>query len=260
MKTIRLLILAAVVLFATNANAQTEEINKARSDIAELLKNKATVSKTLNKENANYDKNTRYYWGTQENILVLEDRIEFRLKKKSTLIYFSDLADYTIYATTGEKHTSGAVIGDFLIMLEGEVNGIKLADALKFIQSQIQNQKMGKQYGPRLILFEPVAANYRALKLKPQVSEEQRKYIVQANSFNDQKNYTKAIALYIKAIETDQTSYPAAYSNLALLSAQVGNYYDAVYYMKKYLMLMPEAEDARSAQDKIYAWEAQLGL
>jgi len=27
--------------------------------------------------------------------------------------------------------------------------------------------------------------------------------------------------------------------------------------MKKYLMLEPEASDARSAQDKIYEWKAQ---
>jgi hypothetical protein len=28
--------------------------------------------------------------------------------------------------------------------------------------------------------------------------------------------------------------------------------------MKKYLMLVPEAEDARAAQDKIYEWEAEI--
>jgi len=29
--------------------------------------------------------------------------------------------------------------------------------------------------------------------------------------------------------------------------------------MKKYLLLEPEATDARSAQDKIYEWEAKTG-
>jgi len=28
--------------------------------------------------------------------------------------------------------------------------------------------------------------------------------------------------------------------------------------MKKYLMLVPDAEDARGAQDKIYEWEAWI--
>ncbi len=63
--------------------------------------------------------------------------------------------------------------------------------------------------------------------------------------------------MYLKAIEVDQTAYPAAYSNLALLSAQIDNYEAAIYYLKKYLMLEPE--DARAAQDKIYEWEGKLG-
>jgi hypothetical protein len=48
---------------------------------------------------------------------------------------------------------------------------------------------------------EPIAARYCALKEIPPVSEELRKYIVQANMFNQQKQYYKAIALYNKAME-----------------------------------------------------------
>jgi len=56
----------------------------------------------------------------------------------------------------------------------------------------------------------------------------------------------------------DQTAYPSAYSNLALLLAQIHMFDAAIYNMKKYLLLEPEAADARSAQDKIYEWKAQL--
>ena len=59
-------------------------------------------------------------------------------------------------------------------------------------------------------------------------------------------------------IDLGQTAYPAAYYNLALLLAQTQRFSKAIYNMKKYLMLEPEVEDARSAQDKIYLWEAQL--
>lgn len=115
-----------------------------------------------------------------------------------------------------------------------------------------------RKFASDLLLFEPVAAKYRELKVKPTVKEEQRKYIVQANSFNEQKTYSKAIELYKKAIELDRTAYPAAYSNLALLSSQEKKYNAAIYYMKMYLLLAPDATDARSAQDKIYEWEAQI--
>jgi len=266
MKTSRLIILLPIVMLTVLANAQIRETEKAKTNIAELLTNKARVLKTLDKSDANYDETIRYPWGNQKNIFVLDDRIVFRRKKESTIIYFADLANYEIYLTTDEKDNAGAIIGEFLILLDGKENGVKLANNLIFIKDQIlietkkkKSEKMEKLYGPQLILFEPIAAHYKALKMKPPVSEEQRRFIVQANSFNEQKDYYKAIELYHKAITIDQTSYPAAYSNLALLSAQVSNFYEAIFYMKKYLMLEPDADDARSAQDKIYLWEARLG-
>ena len=115
-----------------------------------------------------------------------------------------------------------------------------------------------KEMERQLTLFEPLAAKYRELVIKPPVSEEQRKYIVQANSLNQRKDYAGAIDLYLKAIELDPVAYPPAYFNLALLSAQMRRYHPAVSYMKQYLMLVPDAKDARSAQDKIYEWEIMM--
>jgi tetratricopeptide (TPR) repeat protein len=130
----------------------------------------------------------------------------------------------------------------------------ELADYLfYFEQYYIHNSK--QRCDSLITLFQPIAGKYRELEVKPIVSEEQRKYIVQANSFNEQKAYNIAIDLYMKATEIDQTSYPAAYYNLALLSINVNQFYGAIFYMKKYLMLVPDAEDARAAQDKIYEWE-----
>ena len=110
----------------------------------------------------------------------------------------------------------------------------------------------------RLALFEPLAAEYRSLKLKPRMPEEQRKLVVQADALNQQKEYIKAIERYQKAIEINQTSYPGAYFNLALLSAQTKEFRSAIFYMKHYLLLEPDAKDARTAQDKIYEWELML--
>jgi len=258
-KSDAILAISFIMIFAANASGQTMKIDKAKAEISELLKNKAVVMKTADKDDPKYDSTVRYSWGDEKNIFVFEDRIEFRKKKESTVINFAELRDYRIFSTSDQQNNEGVVLGDFLIMLNGNINGKKLADDFIFLQDEIGNQAMEKEYAPQLVLFEPVAANYRSLEIKPQVPEEQRKFIVQANSFNEQKNFRKAIELYLKATEVDQTSYPDAYSNLALLSAQVGNYYQAVYYMKKYLMLVPEASDARAAQDKIYVWQGMTG-
>jgi len=129
----------------------------------------------------------------------------------------------------------------------------KFADALYSIQKL--NMEVENEQAKRLAEFESLAAQYRALAIKPPVSEEQRRLIVQANALNQRKDYGGAIDLYLKAVELDPVSYPAAYFNLALLYAQQQRYNKAIAYMKPYLMLVPEAPDARSAQDKIYEWE-----
>ena len=90
------------------------------------------------------------------------------------------------------------------------------------------------------------------------MSEEQRKNIVLVDMMTRRKDYTQAINLYIKVINLDPVSYPEAYFNLALLSEQMKRYNMAVYYIKLYLMLVPEGQDSRKARDKIYEWEAMM--
>jgi tetratricopeptide (TPR) repeat protein len=142
--------------------------------------------------------------------------------------------------------------GEQIFEIEGDFEYLKkIADYLWFIYKTRMKEELRE--------FEPIAAKYRESSIKPQMSEEQRKYIVQANAFSQEKNYTEAINKNLKAVELNQTAFPAAYSNLALLSAQIQKYEDAIFYMTKYLMLVPDAEDARSAQDKIYEWESKNG-
>lgn len=105
--------------------------------------------------------------------------------------------------------------------------------------------------------FDFIAAKYRALKEKPSISEDERKFIVQANAMSQLKNYKQAIEFYEKAIQVDPTN-PMVYNNQALLFVMVGRYDEAINRMKKYLKLLPDAADARAAQDKIYEWEAMM--
>jgi tetratricopeptide (TPR) repeat protein len=128
-----------------------------------------------------------------------------------------------------------------------------IADALYLLQ-QVQKDRQGK-HDKQLADFEPIAAQYRELTIKPPVSEEQRKYIVQANALTKQKRYKMAEEKYLKVIELDPASYPAAYYNMALLAAQENFPGNAIFRMKQYLLLVPDAKDARNAQDKIYEWE-----
>lgn len=99
---------------------------------------------------------------------------------------------------------------------------------------------------------------YQQPGVSKEVSEEQRRYIVQANAANTAKDYVNAVLLYRKALDINRFSYPDAYFNMALILSTMEWYYQAIYAMKAYLILSPNAEDARKAQDKIYEWELNL--
>lgn len=92
------------------------------------------------------------------------------------------------------------------------------------------------------------------------ITEGQRRLIVQANAANEKKDYNGALQLYEEVAEIDHYSYPTAYYNMALIAAQLGKYEEAIHYMKKYILLEPNAPDLRASKDKIYEWEYEINL
>ena len=159
---------------------------------------------------------------------------------------------------------------EFLVQFKDRVNfGLfkelesakQLADVLYTIQNILYkkpNEERMKKMEIEMVQFDSLVQKYRSMEVKPLMNEEQRKLIVQANFQLSQKQFQKAIDLYEKALAVNPITYPAAYSNMALIEAQLANYPKAIEYMKKYLMLDPDASDARASQDKIYEWETQL--
>lgn len=105
--------------------------------------------------------------------------------------------------------------------------------------------------------FKSVAENYRSKHPRPGISEEARRYQVQAENAFDEKRYDDAVLDYRKALEIAPW-WPDGRYNLALLLGQKGNFLEADIEMKKYLELAPDAPDARKARDKTYVWEGKL--
>ena len=261
------------IVYYPKSQSNNKDLDAVKQDIIKILKDVEINDRKNN------------FIGNPYDIKVVDDRIEGKISRKQSFVI--DFADSFLESTLGVKEAvavypslSRNVSGGSITLYatvdgqkmsttykpykiqfnasmnfsfeRGEIsNAKKLADDLFFIQHQTNESK----YKSQLNIFEPMAAKYRALKVKPPISEDQRRYIVQANSFNKQKQYSKAINMFYKVIEVDQTAYPAAYLNVALLSAIMQRYDAAIFYMKKYLLLEPDAPDARSAQDKIYEWE-----
>jgi Uncharacterized protein conserved in bacteria len=151
-------------------------------------------------------------------------------------------------------------IGEAATITSKSMLDIKLNDAFEKLQlawaflpnsTSINNERgLADSIGAKIYLV------YPQLKTKPVVPEYVRKFTVQATSFVDDKNYTKAVQLYQRALSTTPY-YPLAHFNIAMLYAAMKDFPNAIHYMKNYLKLAPDAPDARAAQDKIYEWEVK---
>ena len=185
-----------------------------------------------------------------KSIAVLEDRLEVSSR---LFILYSDLPCLQIeFDSWGRVYLGDD--GEVVLYLPSLEDAKRVANDLIFIQQQFKTCSFQEKADQ----FESLAKKFREQSAKPVVSEEQRKYIVQANLLTKQKDYRLAIEFFHKALAVDQVAYPDAYFNLAMLYAQTGYYRSAIDQMKKYLSLVPDAKDARSARDKIYEWELQM--
>lgn len=98
---------------------------------------------------------------------------------------------------------------------------------------------------------------YPFMKTKPEIPEQVRKYAVQASGATQEKKYGDAVKLWSTTLDM-APYYHLAYYNRALLYEREGRLDSSINDMEKYLKLMPDAEDARSARDKIYEWEGKV--
>ncbi len=102
--------------------------------------------------------------------------------------------------------------------------------------------------------FEEEAKKYRELKIKPELSEEAVKFKVQAAAAFGRKDFVMADTRYNDALKIAPW-WPEGHFNRALLLAELGRYHEAMAEMNKYLLLVPDAPDAKQAHYKIYEWE-----
>jgi len=224
---------------------------KVKKDVKRYLE-KFTLSRDTrdNNEYAYYNDSTRVSGNKIKSpVIVTDDYIEFTASVEGIVrINFCDiLFDEIAHSTVNGINTCLLTIGryHFSICIS------EFPDLLFFLQ---YNYGI-KFFKSEADAFKPVASKYLSLREKPAISEEQRKYFIQGNAMAQSRQIRKAIKLYNIALAIDPVSYPEAYYNLALIASLTKNYPFAVCCMKKYIMLMPDAEDKRSSQDKIYEWE-----
>lgn len=102
-----------------------------------------------------------------------------------------------------------------------------------------------------------VAAVARYRSAPESHSERLRRVQVQVENALKEQRTAEAAMLYRDALD-ESAGWPEGHFNLALLYGDLEFYADAINAMRRYLYLVPDAPDARAAQDKIYEWERKL--
>lgn len=95
---------------------------------------------------------------------------------------------------------------------------------------------------------------YRTSNPKPEANEEIRKFNILAINALQSNDIAAAERYYFQGTIVAPW-WPLFHFNRALTLAELHEYSFAAIEMKRYLALVPDAMDARGAQDKIYIWE-----
>lgn len=136
----------------------------------------------------------------------------------------------------------------------------RFQSALVYLARATQDDAEAKA-NAKLEEFGPKAEAWRQMKVKPAMPEEAHEHQVLAEYAFKNKEVTKAMLEYGKALAIFPY-WPDGQSNLANLAAEVGGrlgYRIAIDHMQAYLDLAPDAPDAQAAQDSIIIWKDKLG-
>lgn len=102
--------------------------------------------------------------------------------------------------------------------------------------------------------FTAGAQAWLATTPKPEMSDEALTYKVLAEEAFKKQNYPEALEFYAKALDR-HPFWPSGQYNAALLAAENEDYELGALYMRRYLVLAPDAKDAGAAKEKLLLWQ-----
>jgi tetratricopeptide (TPR) repeat protein len=105
--------------------------------------------------------------------------------------------------------------------------------------------------------FQEKARAWRALKVKPDLPQDVRRFRVLAEDAIKHQEFEKAIQYYEQGLEIEPL-WPQGQYNAALLYGEMKEYRDAELHMKRYLELVPDAPDAQAARDQMMIWQSRM--
>lgn len=155
------------------------------------------------------------------------------------------------------SHTGQILLleGKSIFMFRSVFDGDDVISALYVLRKNaIATNKDADEYATR---FTASLSGYRHnAALNAALPADANRYKVQAEGAIRDQAFDDAIDLYGEALKIAPW-WPAGHFNRALVLGETGDYEMASREMNYYLQLVPDALDARAAQEKIYEWERQ---
>jgi len=166
------------------------------------------------------------------------------------------MKDVNVKANEAEA-TSTIELSGFVILIEKGPTARQIADALFALKQAALSRNSNE--AANSAHFAEVAKAYRETTSRPVLSEEVHRFRIQAEGAVLDKKFYDAVDLYEQALEVAPW-WPEGHFNRALVLGEIKEYDLAIIEMKRYLLLVPNAPNAREVQDRIYDWERKTGI
>jgi len=111
-------------------------------------------------------------------------------------------------------------------------------------------------YQAQLDAFTKQTEAWRELDTKPPVSDEVTKKRLLAEDAAQRKDLHVAVNYYQAGLAINP-EWAKGWYGAAFIYAQMKDYLRASFFMRHYLILMPDALDAQTSKDKALLWEAK---
>ena len=248
----RALIAAFIGFYASSAISQTTVAGAmSLSEAYRALRESAEEDRDVRKQSA--------------KLKIGESMIEFITEKYHIRFRFRDTPDPKVE----ECGFFSSCVGWFRVHVKGEGSGEGSNCCNWFWQSRKTAELFAMAFKTlsaglvaetpeEIASFDSVVEQFRGGAARPEFPEEARRARVQAESAVRDKRYGDAVDRYEAALKIAPW-WPEGRFNRAMMLGETERFTEAIREMKKYLALVPEATNARAAQDKIYEWEGKAG-
>ncbi len=140
--------------------------------------------------------------------------------------------------------------------INGLGNALGFANAVNAIKYYSSGSDVADDV-PIFAKFQEEARVWRALPVKPALSEAARRFKILAEDAIQNKNFEEAVDYYEQGLAVSPL-WPEGQFNAALLYGDLQIYGQAVLHMKRYLELSPDAQDAQAARGQVIIWKEKV--